>query len=112
MREVSADFLFHEAIVRAAHSPVLMNVYAAISDLMMRSHLDRREQIIKVEGINEFSPLIITAQFSGLCSIVTRQEQTEFARPIISKSVSEFQTPRHNTGGQRAIPNRTLKSAL
>ena len=49
-----ADYLFHEAIVRAAHSPVLMNVYAAISDLMMRSHLDRREQIIKVEGINEF----------------------------------------------------------
>ncbi|MGH7006743.1 MAG: FadR/GntR family transcriptional regulator [Alphaproteobacteria bacterium] len=49
-----ADFLFHEAIVRAAHSPTLINVYAAISDLMMRSHLDRREQIIKVEGINEF----------------------------------------------------------
>jgi GntR family transcriptional regulator, transcriptional repressor for pyruvate dehydrogenase complex len=49
-----ADYLFHEAIVRAAHSPVLMNVYAAISDLMMRSHLDRREQIIKVDGINEF----------------------------------------------------------
>lgn len=49
-----ADFRFHEAIVRAGRSPTLVNMYASIADLMMRSHLDRREQIIQVEGIDEF----------------------------------------------------------
>ena len=49
-----ADFRFHEAIVRAGRSPTLINVYGSISDLMMRSHLDRREQIIQVEGIDSF----------------------------------------------------------
>lgn len=49
-----ADYKFHEAIVRAAHSPVLMSLYGSISELMMRSHLERREQIIQIEGINEF----------------------------------------------------------
>lgn len=49
-----ADFSFHEAIVRAARSPTLVSIYGSISDLMMRSHLDRREQIIQVEGIDEF----------------------------------------------------------
>jgi GntR family transcriptional repressor for pyruvate dehydrogenase complex len=49
-----ADYAFHEALVRAAKSPTLMSVYGAISDLMMCSHLDRREQIMKVEGIHEF----------------------------------------------------------
>lgn len=49
-----ADFKFHEAIVRAGHSPTLVSIYNSISDLMMRSHLDRREQIIKVDGIEGF----------------------------------------------------------
>lgn len=49
-----ADFSFHEAIVRAAHSPTLMSIYGSISELMMRSHLERREQIIQIEGIDEF----------------------------------------------------------
>lgn len=49
-----ADFCFHESIVRAAHSPTLVNIYASIADLMKRSHLDRREQIIQVEGIDSF----------------------------------------------------------
>jgi GntR family transcriptional repressor for pyruvate dehydrogenase complex len=49
-----ADFEFHEAIVKAAHSPTLITIYSSISELMRRSHLERREQIIQIEGINEF----------------------------------------------------------
>lgn len=49
-----ADFKFHEAIVRAARSPTLMSLYGSISELMMRSHLERREQIMQIEGIDEF----------------------------------------------------------
>ncbi|MDX3926023.1 MAG: FadR/GntR family transcriptional regulator [Shinella sp.] len=49
-----ADFKFHEAIVSASHSPTLVTIYASISQLMMRSHLERREKIIRVEGIEEF----------------------------------------------------------
>lgn len=49
-----ADFQFHESIVRAAGSPTLTSIYGSISSLMMKSHLDRREQIIAVEGIEDF----------------------------------------------------------
>ncbi|MBB3397353.1 MULTISPECIES: FadR/GntR family transcriptional regulator [unclassified Rhizobium] len=49
-----ADFQFHEAIVQASHSPTLVTLYASIAQLMMRSHLERREKIIQVEGIEEF----------------------------------------------------------
>lgn len=49
-----ADFQFHEEIVRAAGSPTLMSLYGSISTLMMRSHLDRREKIIRIEGIEDF----------------------------------------------------------
>lgn len=49
-----ADFNFHESIVRAARSPTLINLYSSISTLMMRSHLDRREQIASVEGFESF----------------------------------------------------------
>ena len=49
-----ADFRFHEAIVNASGSPTLINIYQSISVLMHRSHLDRREQIIELEGFEEF----------------------------------------------------------
>ncbi|WP_410015613.1 FadR/GntR family transcriptional regulator [Sodalis sp. C49] len=49
-----ADFHFHEAIVLASGSATLISIYQSISALMMRSHLDRREQIIQVDGIEEF----------------------------------------------------------
>ncbi|RJE84098.1 FadR/GntR family transcriptional regulator [Paracoccus onubensis] len=49
-----ADFRFHEALVQAGGSPTLISLYSSIASLMMRSHLDRREQIIQVEGITEF----------------------------------------------------------
>ncbi|TKT78122.1 FadR/GntR family transcriptional regulator [Aquamicrobium sp. LC103] len=50
----AADFAFHEAIVQAAHSPTLASIYGSISELMMRSHRERREQIIRIDGIEEF----------------------------------------------------------
>lgn len=50
----AADFHFHTMIVEAAHSPTLSSVYAAIANLLQRSHLERREQIMHVEGIDSF----------------------------------------------------------
>ncbi|MFD2239346.1 FadR/GntR family transcriptional regulator [Aureimonas populi] len=50
----AADFAFHEAVVKAAQSPTLSSIYASIAELMMRSHRERREQIIQIEGIEEF----------------------------------------------------------
>ena len=49
-----ADYAFHTALVTAAHSPTLSIIYTAISDLLRRSHMERREQIMKVDGITDF----------------------------------------------------------
>jgi len=49
-----ADYEFHEAIVQSAHSPTLTTIYSSIRGLMMRSHLERREQILSLEGFEEF----------------------------------------------------------
>lgn len=49
-----ADFRFHEAIVAASGSATLICIYQSIGALMMRSHHDRRNQIMQVEGIEEF----------------------------------------------------------
>ena len=49
-----ADYAFHSALVAAAHSPTLSIIYTAISDLLRRSHMERREQIMKVDGIKNF----------------------------------------------------------
>jgi DNA-binding FadR family transcriptional regulator len=49
-----SDFRFHEAIVRAGRSPTLVSIYGSIADLMMRSHLGRRQQIIQVADIDKF----------------------------------------------------------
>lgn len=40
-----ADFEFHRAIVQASRSQALISIYAVISDLLMRSHVDRRQKI-------------------------------------------------------------------
>ena len=50
----AADFHFHTMIVEAAHSPTLSSVYGAVANLLQRSHLERREQIMNVEGIDKF----------------------------------------------------------
>ncbi len=66
-----ADFRFHETIVNASGSPTLINIYQSISVLMHRSHLDRREQIIQVEGIEEF---LIDHHRAIFAAIVERNE--------------------------------------
>ena len=40
-----ADFEFHRTIVQASRSQALISIYAVISDLLMRSHVDRRLKI-------------------------------------------------------------------
>lgn len=45
-----ADHRFHAAIVSAAGSETLQTLYDAIADLMLRSHLHRRESIARMEG--------------------------------------------------------------
>ncbi len=66
-----ADFDFHSALVSAARSPTLSSVYTAISDLLERSHQERREHIRNVEGINAF---IIDHHAKLLNAILERDE--------------------------------------
>ncbi|HYG86692.1 MAG TPA: FadR/GntR family transcriptional regulator [Azospirillum sp.] len=49
-----ADFQFHWGIVRAGHSSVLSTMYDAISPLLLRSHVRRRETTTPVAGIREY----------------------------------------------------------
>lgn len=49
-----ADFNFHESLVRAARSPTLTSIYLATSNLLMRSHIARRSEIMNVDGIKGF----------------------------------------------------------
>lgn len=46
-----ADFRFHQAIVAASHSKALVTLYQAISDLLLRSHVDRRRTTHAANGI-------------------------------------------------------------
>jgi DNA-binding FadR family transcriptional regulator len=50
----AADFHFHTMIVEAAHSATLSSIYAAISNLLQRSHAERRLKIVNVKGIDSF----------------------------------------------------------
>jgi GntR family transcriptional repressor for pyruvate dehydrogenase complex len=50
----AADFHFHSMIVEAAHSPTLSSVYAAIANLLQRSHMERRKQIMNMAGIDAY----------------------------------------------------------
>ncbi len=60
-----ADFHFHADLVEAAHSPTLSSLYVAISNLLRRSHMERRERITDVPGIDSYlvdhHRLILTA---------------------------------------------------
>lgn len=49
-----ADFAFHRQLVEAAHSPVMSSLYAALSNLLKRSHMKRRERISEVSGIDAY----------------------------------------------------------
>jgi DNA-binding FadR family transcriptional regulator len=49
-----ADFNFHTKIVEASHSSTLASIYAAISNILQRSHAERRQQIIRAGKIDSF----------------------------------------------------------
>lgn len=46
-----ADFRFHVAIVAASHSQALITLYRAISDLLLRSHVERRRTTHQARAI-------------------------------------------------------------
>jgi DNA-binding FadR family transcriptional regulator len=49
-----ADYRFHSAIVRASKSATLLTMYDAIADLLLRSHVQRRETTTPIGGITEY----------------------------------------------------------
>jgi GntR family transcriptional repressor for pyruvate dehydrogenase complex len=54
VRGGTADFEFHATLVDAAHSPTLSTLYAAIATLLKRSHMERRQRITGVKGIETY----------------------------------------------------------
>jgi len=64
-----ADFAFHLAIVEAARSPVLLQLYLALADLLKRSHVERRQQTVSVPGIRDY---LLDAHREVFLSIVAR----------------------------------------
>lgn len=54
VRGGEADFEFHALLVEAAHSPTLSSLYAAISNLLKRSHMQRRARISDIAGIDAY----------------------------------------------------------
>ncbi|HTV70444.1 MAG TPA: FadR/GntR family transcriptional regulator [Rhizobiaceae bacterium] len=64
-----ADFTFHMAIVEAARSPALLTLYQAISELLRRSHVERRKLTVQVAGIRDY---LVDAHREVYLSIVAR----------------------------------------
>lgn len=48
-----ADYEFHASLVRASKSETLLSMYQAISDLLVRSHLCRREVVRSANGMRD-----------------------------------------------------------
>ncbi|MGO4571120.1 FadR/GntR family transcriptional regulator [Microvirga sp. 2TAF3] len=67
-----ADFDFHAAIVRASKSETLMSLYQAMSALLLRSHLGRRELVQMQEGLKKY---LLEDHRRILEAIVARDEQ-------------------------------------
>lgn len=65
----AADFRFHSSIVRASKSDVLMTMYDAIADLLMRSHVERRRTTTPIAGITEY---LVEAHREVFLSLVRR----------------------------------------
>lgn len=72
-----ADFAFHLALVEASRSPALVTLYRAISDLLRRSHVERRVQTIRVPGIRDY---LVDAHREVFLSIVARDPDAADAR--------------------------------
>lgn len=73
----AADFAFHLAIVEAGQSPALLALYHAISDLMRRSHVERRQQTVSIPGIRNY---LVEAHREVFLSVVSRDPDAAEAR--------------------------------
>lgn len=73
----SADFDFHVAIVEAGRSPALITLYQAISELLRRSHVERRQLTVQVPGIRDY---LVEAHREVFLSIVSRDPDAAEAR--------------------------------
>lgn len=67
-----ADFAFHFALVEAARSPALLTLYQAISELLRRSHVERRRLTVEVAGIRDY---LVDAHREVYLSIVARDAE-------------------------------------
>ncbi|MBS3651193.1 FadR family transcriptional regulator [Pseudaminobacter sp. 19-2017] len=65
----AADFAFHRAIVEAGHSEALTTLYGAISELLRRSHVQRREVTVSEPGIVDY---LVEAHREVFLSIIER----------------------------------------
>jgi DNA-binding FadR family transcriptional regulator len=65
----AADFAFHMAIVEASRSPALVTVYRSISDLLKRSHVQRRAETSDAPGITDY---LVEAHREVFLSILAR----------------------------------------
>ncbi|MEQ9606581.1 MAG: FadR/GntR family transcriptional regulator [Kiloniellaceae bacterium] len=72
-----ADFAFHLAIVEAGRSPVLLQLYQALAELLKRSHVERREQTVAIPGIRDY---LVDAHREVFLSIVARDPNAAEAR--------------------------------
>ncbi len=67
----SADFAFHLAIVEASRSPALVTLYQSISELLKRSHVQRRIETSGTAGIVDY---LVDAHRQVFLSILARDQ--------------------------------------
>jgi len=65
----AADYAFHRAIVEASYSEALITLYGAISELLQKSHVQRREVTVSEPGIVDY---LVEAHREVFLSIVER----------------------------------------
>lgn len=65
----AADFAFHMAIVEASRSPALVTMYQSISELLKRSHVQRRVETSNTPGITDY---LVEAHREVFLSILAR----------------------------------------
>lgn len=66
-----ADFAFHEAIIAAAHAPMLESLHAAIAALLRRSHYERR---VRITALPELENYLADHHSQLLTAILDRDE--------------------------------------
>jgi len=73
LRGGHADFRFHTAIVEASHSPAIINIYRVVSDMLLRSHVERRSRLSDSEAYRDF----LIAHHRRILSAIERQDAEE-----------------------------------